>query len=122
MTALNVQERNANRLRKDKAMNKNDDLIRELRKRGSAELDLNNGTVNQVTQALDEKEDEVKFLVFGDMVTRHIRPIEETCISCTFWKGKFANTQSCQTEQAKDSKARGFSKLVCPHQFIEDYP
>lgn len=97
-----------------------DALMRELQRRGTAEI--SNGIVNQITQAVDEKEGEAQFLIFGEMTTRHIRPIVEACAKCTFWKGKFANIQLCQTKQQKDSKARGFSKLICPHQFIENYP
>jgi hypothetical protein len=97
-------------------MNKNE-LAKELGQRGTAEI--GNGVVNQVTQALDEAESEITFLIFGEKKTQKIIPIDEACAKCNFWEGKFTTTTLCQNFQSGDAKARGFNKLVCPQQFKE---
>jgi hypothetical protein len=93
-----------------------DELRKELEKRGTAEI--SNGVVNQVTQALDEKPDKVKFLVFGELQEMGIIPIEMACSKCTC--GYFPTTIQCRAFQKKDAEARGFHNLICPHQFIEE--
>lgn len=91
------------------------DLEKELKERGTAEI--SNGIVNQVTQALDEKESEVDYLIFGVRRKQAIIPIDEACSKCDFWDGKFPTIKACQISQQKDAQARGFNKLICPHQF-----
>jgi hypothetical protein len=93
------------------------DIQRELEQRGTAEI--SSGGVSQVTQAIDEGENSVKFLCFGELREQKIKPIEETCAVCDFWKGKFNTVAECQESQKKDAEARGFHKLICPEQFIE---
>jgi hypothetical protein len=91
------------------------ELEKELTTRGTAEI--TNGVVSQVTQALDESENRVKMLVFGELVEHEIMPIDEACSHCNFWKGKYANTKCCQTSTKVDAEARGFIHLICPEQF-----
>ena len=93
-----------------------DELRKELEKRGTAEI--SSGIVNQVTQAVDEKPDKVKFLVFGELQESRIMPIETACAKCTC--GYFSTTVQCRAFQKKDADARGFHNLICPNQFIED--
>ena len=95
-----------------------DELRKELEKRGTAELQPD-GLVNQVTQALDEKPDKVKFLIFGEFQEKGIIPIDQACAKCDFWEKLFASTTQCQERQKKDANARGFTEMVCPHQFID---
>jgi len=73
-----------------------------------------------VTQAIDDSENEATFLSFGELTTKKIRSIEEACSKCDFWKGRFSDTAKCQEAQGSDARGRGFSKLVCPEQFIEE--
>jgi hypothetical protein len=93
------------------------ELEKELNQRGTAEI--SGGIVNQVTQALDENDAEVEFLLFGEKVKQKIIPIDEACAKCDFWKGQFATEKECQECQAEDAKARGFQKLICPEQFVD---
>lgn len=74
--------------------------------------------VRLATGAIEETENTVRFLLFGEMTEKKIMPINEACPKCSFWKSKFADTKSCQAIQKEDSEARGFAKLVCPKQFI----
>lgn len=90
------------------------ELRKELEQRGSAEI--TDGIVNQVTQALDENESEVTYLMFGELRKQGIIPINQACDKCDFWKSKFDNPKLCQSFQSGDAKARGFSKLICPQQ------
>ena len=93
-----------------------DELQNELNKRGTAEVV--NGKACQVTQALSETDEEVTFLMFGERKTQKVRPIEEACADCNFWRGKFDCVGDCQRQQRKDGSARGFHKLTCPQQLI----
>ena len=93
------------------------ELREELEKRGSAEIV--NGKVCQVTQALDETKDTVKYLSFGELKEQGYIPIEEACQQCEFGNGKFENVKACQESQAEDARARGFHKIICPKQFQE---
>jgi len=93
-------------------------IIKELQKRGTCEVSEND-IVMQVTQALDEKSDKVTMLMFGELATKQVRPVEQTCKACSFWKDKFESIKDCQTFQKKDSEARGFRDLICPEQFLE---
>ncbi|MFA5036982.1 MAG: hypothetical protein WC479_07385 [Candidatus Izemoplasmatales bacterium] len=90
-------------------------LKKELTQRGTA--DITNGIVNQVTQALDEKPDKVTFLIFGEMQTKSIMPIDAACAKCTHCY--FDTPKKCQERQSIDAKSRGFNNLVCPEQFID---
>lgn len=89
----------------------------ELSKRGTA--DVSSGVVNQVTQAISESESEVEFLVFGELQKKSIISIDKACANCKFWKGKLSSVKLCQERQAKDARARGFTKLICPEQFVD---
>ena len=89
------------------------ELQKELEARSTAEV--TNGVVTQITQAIDEGEDEVEMLVFGELRTQGIIPIEEACAKCT--RGYFDTIAECQEHQGKDAKARGFNKVICPCQF-----
>ena len=91
------------------------ELRHELERRGTAEL--SNGIVNQVTQAIDESDVSVEYLMFGEMKERTIIPIDKACFRCGFWLGKFNNKRECQDFQSLDAKARGFNKVICPNQF-----
>ena len=91
------------------------DLQNELERRGTAELS-SIGVVNQVTQALDEQPTKVKFLLFGEMQEKEITPIEIACAKCDHCH--FDTVTKCQERQAKDARARGFAKLICPQQFV----
>ena len=92
-----------------------EELQKELNKRGTAEL--TNGVVNQVTQALDEKPDKVKFLIFGEMQERSIISIDTACNKCNHCY--FPTTKQCQERQKKDAVARGFNNVICPQQFLD---
>jgi hypothetical protein len=94
------------------------DLEKELEQRGTAEI--SNGIVTQVTQALDEKPDKVKMLVFGEQVEKGIIHIEQACAKCKDnYYVKLGGKDKCREFQKKDAEARGFSNLVCPNQFID---
>ena len=93
------------------------DLIRELKARGTAKV--TDGIVNQVTQAIDENEGRVKFLIFGEIVEKKIIPIEKACAKCNWGKSKFGTIGKCQEHQKRGGEARGFHKLICPEQFEE---
>jgi len=92
------------------------ELAKELEQRGTAEV--SDGVVNQVTQAIDETESEVKYLIFGVLKSEVIIPTTEACAKCSFWEGKFEGTKRCQDTQVLDAQARGFNKLVYPRQLI----
>mgnify|MGYP001557866966 CR=1 FL=1 len=92
------------------------DLRKELLKRGTAEVSPD-GIVNQVTQALEETPNKVKFLIFGELQEQGIIPISEACAKCT--EKYFLTVKQCQEQQKVDAVARGFNKLICPQQFIE---
>lgn len=94
-----------------------EELKKELESRGTAEIV--DGVVTQVTQAIDEQEDSVKFLQFGEMKEQKIIPIDEACAKCDFWKRINKTIKECQAFQGEDAKARGFSKLICPEQFVD---
>lgn len=89
-------------------------LIKELKQRGTAEI--TDGVVNQVTQCLKEAGSTAEFLLFGELKEKTIISIDEACANCDHCY--FKTTKECQVRQAKDAKARGFTKLVCPQQFI----
>ena len=94
------------------------ELQKELEKRGTAEL--TDGVVTQITQAIDEKTDSVKMLVFGEMMEKKIKPIQETCAVCDEWQTyRFTDIAQCQESQKEDAVARGFNELICPNQFID---
>ena len=95
-----------------------DELREELKKRGTAEIAAN-GAVLQVTQALDEKDGIAKFLICGEPQEQKYIPIDEACGKCSSWQGRFANTKMCQEYQVKGARARGFSEIICPNQFIK---
>jgi hypothetical protein len=90
----------------------NKDLETQLLKTGTAEI--SNGIVTQITQAIDETDKEVKILIFGELRTEKIIPIEQACAKC---KPRFNDVKLCQSTQKKDAQARGFTKLICPRQF-----
>jgi len=90
-------------------------LRKELEKRGTA--DITNGVVNQVTQAIDEQSDKVKYLIFGELREQAIIPIEVACAKCDHCY--FPTTTECQKHQKKDAMVRGFNRLICPQQFIK---
>ena len=92
-----------------------EELAKELEARDTAEII--DGVVCQVTQALDESENEVKFLLYGELRMEEVIPIEKVCAKCDFWKDRFKDIKACQERQAKDAKARGFNKVICPKQF-----
>jgi len=94
------------------------ELEKELHQRGTAELSKN-GIVTQVTQALSETKDGVEYLIFGELKKSKIIPIDEACAKCHFWEGKFSNFKLCQVKAGEDGKARGFTNLICPKQFVE---
>lgn len=91
-------------------------LEKELQTRGTAEV--SNGVVNQITQAIDERGDSVKFLMFGELREQEITPIEKACAQCDH--RYFKTIRQCQERQRKDALARGFTKVICPQQFTED--
>ena len=86
----------------------------ELKQRGTAEI--SNGKVVQVTQALNETENSVEFLIFGEIKKQGIIPLAEACTKCDH--SYFATVDECQARQRKDAIDRGFSKLVCPNQLF----
>ena len=94
-----------------------EELKKELELRGTAEV--SNGVVNQVTQAINETDNEVTHLIFGKKTKQSVIPIDQACAKCDFWMGKFATVIKCQESQKKDAEARGFNKLICPHQFVD---
>jgi len=74
-----------------------------------------------VTHSIEETEDTVTFMIFGQMKTRRIISIDKACSKCTSWKKHgFKIIQECQAFQSGDSKRRGFSKLICPKQLLEE--
>jgi len=93
------------------------DLKRELELRGTAEI--SNGIINQVTQAIDEKDNEATFLIFGEKTTTKLKPIEECCAKCDFVAKRDLGIEKCQQFQKKDGEMRGFTKVICPEQFEE---
>ena len=93
---------------------KNDDIIRELKQRGTAEVV--NGEVVQATQAIDETGESVKYLMFGELREQGIIPIGEACAKCGHCR--FDTIKECQEFQGKDARARGFTQVICPSQFI----
>jgi len=93
---------------------KSKELRQELERRGTAEL--NNGIVNQVTQAISEEGSRVEYLMFGEMKKQSIIPIERACFCCNFWRGEFNNRQACQDFQSRGAKAKGFNEVICPNQ------
>ncbi|KKN75186.1 hypothetical protein LCGC14_0383450 [marine sediment metagenome] len=99
----------------DKIRETNEELEKELEKRGTAEI--TNGIVNQVTQALDEKETEATYMVFGEVKHRGIIPIDEACANCGHCY--FVTIKECQDRQGGDARARGFTKVICPQQFTD---
>lgn len=72
-----------------------------------------------MTQAIKEDKDSVTMRVLGEVREAKVRPILEACANCDFWQGKFPNTEKCQERQGRDANARGFSIVICSHQFIE---
>ncbi len=98
---------------------KRNELIRELSKRGTAEVTVSptgEVTVNQVTQAIDEQPGRVKLLLFGELREFKCLPIEQVCSQCSGWKPRFKSVGDCQAMQKKDAEARGFHGVVCPRQ------
>ena len=93
------------------------DLLKELSKRGTAEVS-SDGVVNQVTQAIDEKPNKVRLLIFGELQEQSIVSIEEACSKCDHCY--FPTVKQCQEQQKVDVVARGFNNLICPSQFIEE--
>ena len=91
------------------------ELKKELEARGTAEV--TDGVVNQVTQAIDENETEVEFLMFGELRKKSIISIDKACAKCDHIY--FDTVRECQECQREDAVARGFNKLVCPEQFIK---
>jgi uncharacterized OB-fold protein len=91
------------------------ELLDELTKRGTAEVV--DGKVVQITQALDEQPDKVKYTMFGELKENGIIPIAEACAKCNH--KHFPTVEECQKVQKKDAEARGFHEVVCPKQFIE---
>ena len=92
------------------------ELAKELRQRSTAEI--SGGVVNQVTQALDEKEAEVTYMMFGELKTQGIIPIDEACAKCDHCY--FDTIKECQEFQGKDARARGFTEVICPQQFSKE--
>ena len=95
-------------------MRDNSELGKELNKRGTAEV--SNGQVVQITQAIEETSDKVKYLMFGELREQEIMPVEQACAKCDHCH--FKTAKECQEFQAKEGRARGFTKLICPQQFI----
>lgn len=93
---------------------KEEDLVKELEQRGTAEI--SDGVVNQVTQAVSENETDVEFLVFGEMRKQGIIPIEVACAKCDHIRR--GSVRECQDFQGKDARARGFTQVICPAQFV----
>ena len=91
-----------------------DELAKELEKTGTAEI--SGGIVNRVTQALDEKESEATYMMFGEAKTDGVIPIDEACAKCDHCH--FDTVKECQEFQGRDAKARGFMQVICPTQFI----
>ncbi len=91
-----------------------DELKRELDSRGSAEVI--NGKVVQVTQAINEADDSVEYLMFGELRRESVTPIAETCARCDGMNRFDGSAEKCQQHQATDARARGFHKLICPRQ------
>ena len=92
-----------------------ENLAKELKQRGTAEV--LNGVVTQVTQAIEEKDSEVSYLMFGELKKQGIIPIDEACAKCDHCH--FKTIRECQTFQKKEGSARGFNQLICPQQFKE---
>lgn len=91
-----------------------DELIKELKARGTAEIV--NGIVTQVTQALDETDDEAEFIILGERHREKIIPIVQACAKCDHCY--FTTVEQCQERQKRDAVARGFHKIICPQQFV----
>jgi len=94
-------------------LDRREELEKELVLRGTAEI--SNGTVNQITQAIDEKKDEVEYLIFGELRKQGIISITEACSKCSHCH--LDTVEKCQERQVKDARARGFTQMVCPEQF-----
>jgi len=93
-------------------------LITELNERGTAEVV--NGEVLQVTQALGESPGKAKFITFGELHDCGVIPIEVACAHChNSARVRFATVGECQARQGREAKARGFTSVVCPNQFVE---
>lgn len=71
-----------------------------------------------VTQGIKETKDTATFLSFGDVVETRIIPIAEACKPCDFWK-RIGSRKACRKFQEKDARARGFTEVICPNQFID---
>lgn len=96
----------------------NKGIAKELSQRGTCEVI--DGKAHQVTQAIDEKQDEVTLMVFGELKNQKIRPIGECCPICDSGARKrFNSDEECQNRQKKDGADRGFTMLICPKQFID---
>ena len=93
-----------------------EELRKELEARGTAELS-EEGIVTQVTQAIEEKDGTARMLVFGEMTEYKYKPIDEVCAVCK--EVHFGSIKACQEAQAQDARARGFTKIICPNQFIK---
>lgn len=89
-----------------------EELQKELEERETAEI--SNGVVNQVTQALDESDAKVKYLIFGEQVEQGIIPIDQACAACDHCH--FDTVELCRDKQSKDARVRGFNEIICPKQ------
>lgn len=79
------------------------------------------GNLVPVTHAIEETEDSATFMMYDEMKTHRVMPIGEACAQCTSWKKHgFKSIQECQAFQGGDAIRRGFRKLVCPKQFVEE--
>ena len=94
-----------------------EELKKELEHRGTAEI--SNGVVNQVTQAINESPTETTLLIFGQLKTLKIKPIDECCKVCDFIAKREKGIKYCRDFQKKDAEARGFHQMICPKQFID---
>ena len=73
--------------------------------------------IRGATQAIQESNNQVLFLLLGKPVVKEYLPIEVACSKCT--EVHFGDILKCREYQKKDATARGFTQIVCPNQFIE---
>jgi len=73
------------------------------------------GKLVKATQAISEKDGKATILQFGEVVEEEYIPIEEACAGCKH--DGFKTIKKCQEQQGKDGRARGFTTVICPHQF-----
>jgi hypothetical protein len=72
--------------------------------------------IKPATQALEETEDRVKFILLGEQKESAIKPIIDCCNKCNFWKKHFPTIEDCRTFQKEESEMRGFKDVICAEQ------